>query len=108
MKDIYYKLISIFLLCLITNVRVFAGENKVQIEDELLQDDSFKYHAQTSTKKDNAPITDELLNSTLYKKIPFGLSAYVNKYANEPIEDELIEDREQQKKLVHPYRKYQL
>ena len=94
MKNFYHKLILIMLLLLtfFANAGVFAHGKEVPIEDELLQNDFFKNHAQASIKKDNTPITDELLNSTLYKNNPFGLSAYINKYANKPIEDELLED----------------
>jgi hypothetical protein len=75
-----------------TNTSVFALENKVSINDELLQYDSIKNSAQISKKKINTPIVDELLNTASYKDAPFKLNAYVNKYANPPIKDELLED----------------
>ena len=94
MKNIYYKLISIIISCVIffTNATVFAHENTIPIGDELLQNTSFKYNPQTPIKKNNAPIIDELLNPDLYENVPFRLGVYVNKYANQPIKDELLED----------------
>ncbi len=94
MRNICFKLILTIFLCLAfcAEVKVFAVENKVRIEDELLQNDSFKSQTKISKKKINAPITDELLNPALYENSPFRLSAYVNKYANQPIDDELLKD----------------
>ena len=90
MKRNYYKLILIIFLCLtfFINAKVYADS----IEEELLQNNSFKNYQETSSKIQNNPITDELLNPDLYKDVPFKLSAYTNKYENEPIKDELLED----------------
>lgn len=95
MKYIYCRLILIILLNVVffTNTQVFACENKTPIEDELIQQRiSSKYNTQSSIKKINAPITDDFINSSLFKNAPFKLGAYVNKYANLRIEDELLED----------------
>lgn len=75
-----------------TNAGVFAHGNNVLIEDELLQNNSFKTQAQTIIKNSNEPITDELIDSVSYKKLPIKLGVYVSKYVNQPIEDELLED----------------
>ncbi len=90
MKNICYKLILIILLCLtfFLNAKVYADS----IEEELLQNNPFKNNQEISASAQNSPITDELLNPDLYKDFPFKLSAYVNKYENEPIKDELLED----------------
>ena len=94
MKDIFCRLTLILFLCLafFTNAKSFAHDNKAQIEDELLQNSSFTNQSQTSVKNTNTPITDELLNPALYKDAPFKMGAYINKYANQPIKDELLED----------------
>ena len=86
MKNIYYKLIPIILLCMTfsINAKVFADP----IEDELLQNN----YQETSIKKENTPITDELLNPNLYKDFPFRLSVYTNENASQPITDELLEE----------------
>ena len=69
MKKIYYRLILIIFLCLAfyANAGVFAYENKMPIEDELLQLDYFKNNFQKSSVEEKTPITDELLNPNLYK-----------------------------------------
>lgn len=79
-------------LCLafFLNAKVYADS----IEEELLRNDSFKNNQKVYANIQNSPITDELLNPDLYTKTPFKLSAYTNKYANEPIKDELLEDNE--------------
>lgn len=94
MKNTYYNLISIMFLSLtlFTNAKVFAHENEIPIKDELIQNNSFKDDAQKSVKEVNTPITDELLNPSLYKNVPFRLGVYKNKYANQPIDDELLEN----------------
>ena len=90
MKNIYRKLTLIILLCLtfFINVKVYADS----IEDELLDNDSFINNQEISANITNSPIIDELLNPDLYTKVPFKLSAYTNKYENEQIKDELLED----------------
>lgn len=104
MKHKYCRLILIIFLCMafITNVRVFARENKAPIEDEILQNESFNNHAQSSTKKTDTKIDDELLNSVLSTGDTFKLNVYVNKYANQPIEDELLEDSNFKARLKEP------
>lgn len=89
MKNIYHKLILIILLCLtfFINANAYADS----IEEKLLQNNSFDNNNQVYAR---SPITDELLNPNLYKNVPFKLSAYANKYENEPIKDELLEDSE--------------
>jgi hypothetical protein len=62
------------------------------IEEKLLQNNSFKNNQKVFANVQKSPITDELLNPDLYKNVPFKLSAYTNKYQNEPIKDELLED----------------
>lgn len=98
------KLILIILLSMafITNVNAFARENEAPIEDEILQNESFKYYAQSSIKKTDTKIDDELLNSVLSPSDMFKLNVYVNKYANQPIEDELLEDSNFKSRLKEP------
>ena len=72
------------------NVDVFAYGNNLPIEDELLQNNSLKQEKIINKQKDI--IRDELLNFDLYKDTPFRLSVYKNKYANQPITDELLDD----------------
>ncbi len=69
MKNTFFKsiLIIMSLLILCTNADVYAFDNKT-------------------------PIVDELLNPNLYDGAPFKLGVYVNKSANQPIKDELLED----------------
>ena len=90
MKNIYHKLILIILLCLtfFINANAYADS----IEEKLLQNNDFDNIREESANIQKSPITDELLNPDLYKKVPFKLSAYANKYENEPIKDELLED----------------
>ena len=89
MKNIHNKLILTIILCLtfFINAKVYADS----IEEELLQEECFKYSQEISANIQKSPITDELLNPDLYKETPFKLSVYTNKYENEPIKDELIE-----------------
>lgn len=87
MKNIWLILIIVFSLTIPANIRVFADP----IEDELLHDGFYKHYLESSTDKNRSPITDELLNPNLYENSPFRMSIYANKYANEPIEDELLE-----------------
>ena len=90
MKNIYHKLTLIIVLCLafFINAKAYADS----IEDELLQNNSFNNNQEEFANFQNNPITDELLNPDLYRKVPFKLSVYSNKYENEPINDELLED----------------
>ena len=91
MKNIYHKLILTILLCstFFINAKVYADS----IEEDLLQNYSLKNDNQKiSANIKNSPITDELLNPNLYTKVPFKLSAYTNKYENEPIRDALLDD----------------
>lgn len=91
MKNIYNKLTLIILLCL--TFFIYANASYADsIEEELLQNNSFKNNQETSANIQKGPITDELLNPDLYKDVPFKLSAYTNKYEDEPIKDELLED----------------
>ncbi len=90
MKNIYQKLISTILLC--SALFISASAYADSIEEELLQNNSSENNQELSANIPNSPITDELLNPDLYKDVPFKLSAYTNKYENEPIKDELLED----------------
>lgn len=90
MNNIYRKLISTILLFLafFISAEVYADS----IEEELLQNASLENNQELSANIQRDPITDELLNPDLYNEVPFKLSAYANKYENEPIKDELLED----------------
>ena len=91
MKNIYKKIIiTSQCLAFILNVGVLAYGNNLPIEDELLQNNSLKQEKIINKQKDI--IRDELLNFDLYKDTPFRLSVYKNKYANQPITDELLGD----------------
>lgn len=92
MKNNYYKITLVLLLTMAFPVNAMASayEKNVPIQDELLQKNNL---AQTSIKKTDTAITDELLNPDLYEHTPFRLSVYTNKYENQPIKDELLDDQ---------------
>lgn len=94
MKSGFYKFILIMLSCLVLaeNTKVFANEKNISVEDELLKTDYLKHVQVIPTNNKNVQITDELLNPDLYEDVPFRLSAYTNKYKNQSIKDELLED----------------
>ncbi len=77
-------LIIILFMAFFVNANVYADS----VEDELLQNN----HNYKTVTKNNNQITDELLNPDLYKDIPFKLSVYTNKYENDPIKDELLNE----------------
>jgi hypothetical protein len=86
MKNFYSKLTLIIFICLafFTNADALADS----VENALLRD----CNQETYANKENAPITDELLNPELYGDAPFRMSVYTNNYANQAIEDELLEE----------------
>ena len=86
MINIYFRLILIMTLCLAFSINAKVSADS--IEEELLQNS----YNETSISKPNSQITDELLNPNLYKDVPFRLGVYTNKYKNEPIKDELLDD----------------
>lgn len=89
MKNFCNKFTLIIFLCLAFFVNVGAYADS--IEDKLLQED-YLINQEMSANMQKDPITDELLNPDLYKDVPFKLSAYSNRYENEPIKNELLED----------------
>ena len=92
MGKIYFKIITTSLcLAFIINANALAFGKNLPIEDELLLNNNSLKQEKVANKQNNE-IRDELLNFDLYKDTPFRLSVYKNKYADQPIEDELLED----------------
>ncbi len=82
----YSKLILIMFLTLAFCANTVFADT---IESALIQNCNIG----TSIKnKEETSIRDELLNPDLYTESPFKLGVYTNNYANQPIEDELLNE----------------